>query len=350
VPSGTNYETSLNDLITTTNNGFAVLGLTHNISGSEDIFLLKVDPNGAVEWEKSYDGPEHKFDYPVKVLQLEDEGFLIAGGKGVTIGGSYDYWLIRTYANGSIQWDTSFNNAHDPPTNLIETNDGNFMITGATKESGELFKVWSIKVNENGEKIWDKFYEHEKSLDHSFGTSLVQTIDNGYAFLAFTWDEPWQGFVFSAEDYFLVKTDENGVKEWDLQYGGEFRDYPTTLLQTSEGDFLVSGTYSRKDWDNEPNTDMCLIKVSNSGKLLWEFTYGEDSKSDSIGNILLKGDNLYAVGYTESYGTQGGSIWFGKFSFTEDTTTTNSFPGFVSILISIPILVVLNRQFKKKSF
>ncbi len=97
---------------------------------------------------------------------------------------------------------------------------------------------------------WNKTYG---GLEAEYAFALIQTSDGGFALAGFTFS-----FGAGGSDMWLVKTDNDGNKEWDQTFGGTLTDVAYTLIQTSDGGFALAGyTFSF----GAGGSDMWLIKT-----------------------------------------------------------------------------------------
>lgn len=79
--------------------GFIIVGDTKSHPGEKcDVWLIKTDPNGNKEWDKTF-GDSYGDDIGRSVVQTSDGGFIIVGDTESYGSGRDDVWLIKTYDN-----------------------------------------------------------------------------------------------------------------------------------------------------------------------------------------------------------------------------------------------------------
>jgi hypothetical protein len=122
----------------------------------------------------------------------------------------------------------------DQSSALLQTADGGYAITGRTASYGAGSNdMWLVKTDADGNKEWDKTYG---GTEFDCGTSLLQTADGGFAVTGRTTSYGAGGW-----DSWLVKTDANGNHEWNKTHGGRGDDCAYSFLQTVRMVLLVDG-------------------------------------------------------------------------------------------------------------
>jgi hypothetical protein len=289
-------------IVETGDGGYVIAGSTYSYgAGSGDVWLVKTNSAGAVEWTQTYGGTS--WELGLSVVESGDGGYVIAGNTNSYGAGSDDVWLIKTDSAGNAHWNQTYGGAGtDYGYCVTQTSDGGYAIAGYT----ESFDVgggdfWLIKTDSAGNAQWNRTYGGE-DVDWAF--SMVQTRDGGYALIGFT-ESHGAGY----NDAWLVKTDANGNEQWNQTYGGTSDDRGYSLVQTSdEGYVLVGYTYSY----GAGSSDVWLVKTNSAGAVEWTQTYGGTS-NDSARSMVQTSDGGYAIaGYTESFDVGGGDFWLIK--------------------------------------
>jgi len=214
-----NYGGSRNDYcgdVFILNDGFLILGESYsndyNIPlnyGGNDVILVKTDFLGEFIWSKSYGGS--KTDSGNSISLKSDGSFLLGGftysnDNNVSNNyGSYDFWLLNCDLNGNLIWERNFGgSSSDKLYSIVDINDGNFYLAGSTFSKdhdvsfdGHTGFFWLIKVNQNGEIIWQKGYGNNKRQELY---NMKATIDGGFIMVG----------QQDRQDIYIVKTDANG--------------------------------------------------------------------------------------------------------------------------------------------
>jgi len=171
-------------IIQNTDGSYVVAGYTYSKgAGKSDIWVIRFDHDGNMLWDKTFRGSEH--DFANSIIQTTDGGYAVAGctlSKGAE---EWDIWLIKLDHEGNMLWDKTFRGSeHDFANSIIQTTDGGYAVTGYTSSKGEIeWDIWLIKLDHEGNMLWDKTFG---GSDNDRGTSLIQTADCGYAIAGVT--------------------------------------------------------------------------------------------------------------------------------------------------------------------
>ncbi len=280
------------DVCNTADGGFALCGFTNSFgASSQDFWLIKVNAMGNVQWNKTYGTPAT--DTPYAIVQTTDGGYAMVGTIN-SPGATSDSWLVKTDANGNIQWNRTYGGiGNDALLSIVQTSGGGYVMAGWTNSSGAGNNdAWLVKTEASGNIIWSKTYGGTAS-DQGWG--VVQTTDGGYAVSASTSSSGAGG-----SDVWLFKTDAVGSTQWNRTFGGTGNDHGThSLLQTLEGGYLIGGNTQSF---GAGSRDVWLIKTDDSGRLLWNKTYGGAGSEATLGLIQDSDGGFVVVASTESFG------------------------------------------------
>jgi len=281
-----------NSITQTSDGGYIVAGDTNSKGAGEyDAWVIKLDKNGNTEWDKTFGGSS--YDEAESIIQTSDGGYIVAGFTGSKGAGSWDTWVIKLDKNGNKEWDKTFGGSDSDGANSIaQTSDGGYIVAGWTGDD-----VWVIKLDKNGNKEWDKTFG---GSDKDEAYSIVQTSDGGYIVAGYTDSKGGD------DDAWVIKLDKNGNEEWDKTFGGNFLDDANSIAQTSDGGYIVAG-YTRSK--GAGGDDAWVIKLDKNGNKKWDKTFG-GSDWDKANSVIQTSDGGYIVaGDTESKGAGGDDAW-----------------------------------------
>jgi hypothetical protein len=285
----------------TSDGGYIVAGYTASFGASSwDIFLIKTDANGNIQWAKTYGGTDE--DRAHSVQQTSDGGHIVAGVTFSFGTGYSDAFLVKTDANGNIVWAKTYGGTYsDYAYSVQQTSDGGYIVAGVTLSFGTGGPdIFLIKTDANGNIVWAKTY---RGTGWNEAYSVQQTSDGGYIVAGGKWS------FGAGYDALLVKTDANGNIQWAKTYGGTDYDIAFSVQQTSDGGYIVEGVTLSL---GAGGGDVFLIKTDADGNIIWAKTYG-GTDLDWAFSVQQTSDGGYTVaGYTDSFGAGYGDIFLIK--------------------------------------
>ncbi|MGV3502978.1 MAG: IPT/TIG domain-containing protein [Adhaeribacter sp.] len=285
-------------------------------------------------WDKTLGGSGRE---TLKALQQTSDGGYILGGFSTSntggdksqdsYGGSNDYWVVKLDAAGTKVWDKTLGgDGGDYLYALQQTRDGGYILAGFSESNksgdksqdskGGLGDCWVVKLDAAGNKVWDKTLGGDQE-EHF--TALQQTADGGYVLGGFSSSgisgdksEPNRGAcpeVFCTVDFWVVKLDSLGNKEWDKTLGGEESEGIFSLQQTRDGGYIVGGTSASgaggdKTGDSRGSFDYWIVKLDAAGNKTWDKTYGSDG-TDDLTALQQTQDGGYILGGSSASNASG---------------------------------------------
>jgi len=249
-------------------------------------------------WETSYGGDRLEMGYSVQ--QTVDGGYILLGVTLSKGAGQRDAWLIKTDDKGKPLWDSTFGGGKDDWGRCVrQTVDGGYILAGSTFSLGAgQADAWLIKTDASGAKQWERVFG---GSEVDLGCAVQQTDDGGYVLVGWT-----ESKGAGSADAWLIKTNRNGLREWERTFGGGNWDAGYSVEQTSDGGYVLLGhTKSR----GAGKSDAWLIKTDARGNQLWETVYG--GPDDDVGRWLrqTRDGGYILVGWTKSKGAGGADIW-----------------------------------------
>jgi len=295
-------------LVETPDGGFAIVGQTRPFDASEislyvaskiDLWLIKVDASGNMEWNQTYGG--RGLELVSSLIATSDGGYAIAGTTE-SFGDNLDFWLIKTNEFGNIEWSKTY--VFGQARSLVATSDGGYAIAGYTPPyDDELSDFVLVKTDAHGNMEWSKTYGGADDDDAAY--ALVTTSDGGYAMAGQTCS-----FGAGRGDFWLVKTDAYGNMEWNHTYGGAGNELAKSLVETSDGGYAVAGWTGHGGFTAAP--DFYLVKTDASGNMEWQQIYGGGG-IEQASSLVETFDGGFAIaGFTSSFGAGNTDFWLIK--------------------------------------
>jgi hypothetical protein len=239
----------------TVDGGYIICGSSTG-KGDGDAYIVKTDAAGNPEWQNTYGGQGSDVAYSISVTT--DGGYIVAGQSGNADFSNANIYLLKLNTNGAKEWSKTFggNEKNFDQANCVrQTADGGFIVTGDIGNNDD--DVYLLKTDVKGKKLWDRSFGGAGE-DH--GRSVEQTTDGGYIIGGFTRSFKGKATDF---DFYLIKTDASGDKQWDHTYGGWGDDYGFSCKPASDGGYIFAG-YS--DSDRNGWNDVMLVKTDANGK------------------------------------------------------------------------------------
>jgi len=307
----------------TSDGGYIIVGTLHVFD--YNICLIKTDANGNVEWQKIFNGwdinPSTMVgidDYGESVLQTDDDGYIILATTTAYGVDNEDILVIKTDSMGNIVWNKKFGGQEsDFGSEIHLTADGYIIIGTTSSYGGGKEDIWVIKIDKFGSMLWNKTFG-DRNKD--YGNSIEITPEGGLLILGET--IPYGDWC---KDIWLIKINEAGEIIWNKTFGNSCRNFGEMIRQTSDGNYILITTTSFQDIPG--GFELWIIKINENGEILWEKTYG--GKSDEYGySIQQTADNGYIViGTTRSYGYGSEDVWLVKLNITGDIEWSKTFGG-----------------------
>ncbi|MGR3309663.1 MAG: hypothetical protein ACUZ77_02710 [Candidatus Brocadiales bacterium] len=283
-----------NSIQQTRDGGYIVAGGTSSFGAGfgVDFWVLKLDANGIVQWQKTYGGGG--FDVASSIQQTSDGGYIVAGGTGSFGAGRFsDIWVLKLDANGIVQWQKTYGGDFNEASSIQQTSDGGYVGAGWTSSFGAgMGDIWVLKLDANGIVQWQKTYG---GSDSEGANSIQQTRDGGY--IVAGWTESF-GAGFGA--FWVLKLDSGGNIQWQKTYGERGSDSAHSIQQTSDGGYIVVGG----------NPFRLVLKLDSFDNIQWQKTYGGVNFFDEANSIQQTSDDGYVVaGEAESFGAGFEDFW-----------------------------------------
>lgn len=225
------------DIELTADSGFIMVGSTSSFgAGNSDIYLVKVDSNINHQWSAAIGHQYTEFGHAVK--QTADKGYIICGYTNSIGAGNYDAYLVKTDSVGKLEWEQTYGGfGWDFAYDVEVTPDGGYLLVGET---------------------------------HSLGAGNA--------------------------DAYLIKTDKDGVLEWEKTMGGAGKDIAHALIATKDGNYAFCGENASKNPENKG--DAWLVKFDGNGDTLFDRSVKTNNFSSAHDLTQDSSRNFYLIGYT----------------------------------------------------
>lgn len=246
--------------------GFIMIGHTHSYgAGNADVYLVKINGNGNLEWTRTYGGPN--FDYGNSIALTTDGGYIISGTTNSFGAGAQDILLIKTDGAGNLVWSKTYGGASAEISHFVVQNqDDGFTLTGQTSSfGGGKSDAYSIRTDAAGEIIWAKTYGGQED---EFSNVIIGTTDDHLVLAG----NSWSFDVLSSA--YIIKTDLQGNTHCNQH--STSTQVGTPALQTSLGAQTNSGAFFTQIFIaanpvNAVDSSICQTSNIKIHQDLWEY-------------------------------------------------------------------------------
>ena len=301
-------------VVATIDGGYAILGYTQSMDGditdkqneSFDYWLLKFNAENELQWQKTYGGSSDERGNDI--IQTQDGGYAMLGfsfsdnGDVTNNSGLQDYWLAKLDRDGNISWQKSFGyQGADSGISVIQTNDQGYLLTGildvtASGGEGSTFNkhaggdYWVLKLNPFGEIEWSKYFGGNFT---DTPENVIQTDDNGFIIVGGSDSNDTDiSSNIGTYDFWVIRISATGDLVWEKSFGGDQIDEARAIVKSNDGNYIIAGDTRSNNNDISNNigaADLWLIKISPEGNLLWERTIG--GSNFDVARAMVKTQN-----------------------------------------------------------
>jgi hypothetical protein len=260
----------------TSDGGYMMTGQTsEGRRGSSDMLIVKTDAEGNLQWQKLIGTPKQP-DYGTFVTEVSD-GFIVAGA--LCDSGDQERALVKFDFDGDIAWQKTYPaDGNGSIRGIDETGDGGIVAAGyvGSRERGYKFisedgKCSIMKTDADGNLVW------ENTLSVAPHGMRVEEVAGGYAIGANLWvSENGKNH----QNVCLILTDSKGNEKFSETYGGDGDDQVFDFAVTTDGGYIFGG-HSRSPSYGTVNWDYLLLKVGPDKKEQWHRTFGQPRDYDA---------------------------------------------------------------------
>jgi gliding motility-associated-like protein len=316
-------------------------GTVGSAAVGRDYWLLKLDANGNISWQKTYGGMDG--DMAFAAVELKGGGFMVNGLSASATGdrnsiqapsyGYNDHWMVRLDANGNILWQRSNGGSlHDAVFGMAEVPGGwvmggyscsgpsgtkttPFYGNGGPSNSTANRDNWVVRTDTAGVIRWQ-----QEVAGSGYDSQIGNTIESGDFGISLTTHgeilvgtrstSPISGNKTVAGkggyDYWLAALDSNtGAFNWQWDLGGTGNDYLGAVFQTSDHGYFISGHSESgiggdKTDASRGSNDFWVLKADASRNVQWQKTIG-GSGDDQLMSALQTSDGWFLLaGFSNS--------------------------------------------------
>jgi len=255
-----------NSLVLTSDGGFVLAGTSQLFSQINSYGLVKkLDIDGNLQWEKRFGGSHADELHSIK--QTNDFGYIASGYSKSMDGdvgptkGANDVWIIKMDESGNLEWSKTYGGSgNDESLSVQLATDGGYIVAGSSDSTnGDIannfgdFDMWLLKIDQDGEVVWERTYG---GTDEEKAQTVRSVLNGGY--IVAGWSKSGDGDVAENRgntDVWILKIDNQGIVEWAKIFGGSGYDRCFDIRETSDEGYILTGWSGEGDGDFENELD-----------------------------------------------------------------------------------------------
>jgi uncharacterized delta-60 repeat protein len=258
-------------------------------------------------------------DVASSIIQSSDGGYVVAGYTQSFGAGGWDFYVVKLDSSGNVIWTKTIGGGSDDVArSIIQSSDGGYVVAGWTNSFGAGgWDFYVVKLDSSGNVVWTKTIG---GIGDDQAWSIIQSSDGGYVVAGNT-----SSFGAGGWDFYVVKLDANGNVVWTKTIGGTgSQDEAWSIIQSSDGGYVVAG------WSDSFGAglrDFYVVKLDANGNVVWSKTIG-GSYGDGAHSIIQSSDGGYIVaGSTETFGAGGWEMYIVKLNSSGNVQWTKTIGG-----------------------
>ncbi|MBN1897271.1 MAG: hypothetical protein JW827_00720 [Spirochaetes bacterium] len=342
------------EILAAQDNHFYVTGFSFSKFKDEPAFwIIKIDSNGEMIWEKSFKGMKFSFDGRVQVTK--DDGLMVILDKKEGNSENSSLWITKLSKEGELQWEKVLKAEYDPAEypeineelhDFYQTRNDEYILLSSTdmlgKDRRAYYDVRCAKLDHEGKIIWSKSYSLNRIKGTYFnGYSVIPAHDNGYIISSRLWSQEYdvdirftkidedgnivwdkihnstgkqdlkniqqiegKKYIFSVmtgEEYRIAVMDKNGNAVWHYEFT-DIKPNWDPVIFSEENSYYVFGIPISK----ERKKDLKIYRINPDKKVIWSRTF-DRYYYNIVSTIKKQGPDLYLSGYVmnEEYDMDG---------------------------------------------
>ncbi len=293
--------------------GYIVLADTESDTSSMDYMIIKIFPDGEIDWQKNYGG--EGVERPSQIIPDNEDGFYVIGSSSSKEGeysnnhGSFDVWFAQFNFAGKLLWHKNYGGSgSDNGLDIWHKETGNFLIAGTTnstdidiEQNNGMSDIWLFEIDNEGNIIWDETYGG--SDNEYFGGFYVDENDDIFIVGGTKSVDGDVSFNHGDKDVWLIKTNDEGELLNEKTFGGSDSDDGKIIKQSHTNNLIITSLTRSEDGDITKlfgMNDFWILEVNKSCELMWQRSYG-GSKNDAPKDMLVTDDGYLIGGTTYSF-------------------------------------------------
>ena len=270
--------------------GFFLAGETETFgAGKADAWVVRLTPEGNEAWNSTYGGEEA--DTARSIIQTGDGNLLVAGTLTLVTNRTRldtDAWVVKIDPSGSEIWNRTYGgpDVNASANAVIGTDDGGYVFVGSIAPWGEERSgAWVVRLNESGDEVWNRTFG---GAGNSTANAVTRLPSGDFIFAGST-DSSGAGKA----DAWVVRLNASGDEVWNRTFGSPDDDDARAVINTTDGNILIAGTFTERPDNETVDTDALLMKLTPDGDIIWNWIYGDVGVNESASAVIETSDGGY---------------------------------------------------------
>ncbi len=276
----------------TADGGYIACGDKMMSDYSSNAYLIKFDSDFNIQWEQNYGQPKIG-ESGNWAVQTPEGGYILVA----RVQSDYAILVVKTDSLGNQLKSKTYDwELQEEAASVCIAHDGNYILGGITNSFlTKIDETFILKIDRNLDSLWMYLYGDHGDLEERF-RHISRTSDNGFLMVGARAQVP--GHV-NSHDVYIVKTNSDGIAEWEKIYGGDGHQVGFYGAELSGGDFIVSGTGAPRGG----SFDAYVLRLTKTGDTLWTAYYGTTAFDELLCIRPLKNGGYILAGHTPFYST-----------------------------------------------
>lgn len=266
-------------------------------NGGNDFFLMKTDSTGNELWRRYYGsgGDENMWSFDV----TPDGGFVIGGNSNSFGTGGYDFFIVKTDADGFVQWQKVYGGPLNENMTHIRALPNGFLCCGVLPTTNDE-NAFILRLDASGDSLWSFMY------GGNGGDGAMSSCDGGnnrHVITGYT-----NSAVSGGTNGFLLLLNDNGEEITHYNFGTPEYDEPHSVIPAIDGDgWVITG--HRGSAIDLTTHNVFVTAIGNDGTQRWNYSYGGD-QHDGGECIVASGNSYGIVGRSSSHAGYSQDVYF----------------------------------------